>query len=221
MTKKKDEDQKVADIRRDYNREELSKAAVADDPIEQFVKWFDKALAADLLDPNAMTLSTATKDGHPSSRIVLLKGVDERGFLFYTNYSSQKGKELAENPHAALCFYWAPLERQVRVEGTVQKIDKEESRAYFQQRPRLSQVGAWASKQSSKVKSRKELEGRVKEIKQKFEGQEVPLPDFWGGYILNPLRIEFWQGRKGRMHDRICYEREDNESEWDAFRLAP
>jgi len=221
MTRKKDEDQKVADIRRDYAREELSESAVKDDPIEQFINWFNQALSADLLDPNAMTLSTATEDGKPSSRIVLLKGVDEQGFRFYTNYSSQKGREIEENPHAALCFYWAPLERQVRVKGIVQKLSKEESREYFQQRPRLSQIGAWASKQSSKVASRQELEKNVREIKQRFEDREVPLPDFWGGYILKPLRIEFWQGRKGRMHDRICYERRDNESGWKISRLSP
>ena len=221
MTRKKDEDQKVADIRRDYAREELSESAVKDDPIEQFINWFNQALSADLLDPNAMTLSTATEDGKPSSRIVLLKGVDEQGFRFYTNYSSQKGREIEENPHAALCFYWAPLERQVRVKGIVQKLSKEESREYFQQRPRLSQIGAWASKQSSKVASRQELEKNVRDIKQRFEDREVPLPDFWGGYILKPLRIEFWQGRKGRMHDRICYERRDNEIGWEISRLSP
>ncbi|NIT61430.1 MAG: pyridoxamine 5'-phosphate oxidase, partial [Aliifodinibius sp.] len=166
---------------------------VCENPIDQFTEWFEQAFAADLLDVNAMTLSTATKQGRPSSRIVLLKGVDEDGFQFYTNYGSRKGQELNENPYAALCFYWAPLERQVRIEGEVEKISRSTSENYFQQRPRESKLGAWASKQSNKVGSREELEKRFKEIKQKFEDQEIPLPDFWGGFLLRPQRIEFWQ----------------------------
>ncbi|HKK46060.1 MAG TPA: pyridoxamine 5'-phosphate oxidase [Balneolaceae bacterium] len=212
-------DRKVAGIRRDYAREELTESAVKADPIDQFKSWFEQALSADMLDPNAMTLSTATSDGIPSSRIVLLKGVDEQGFRFYSNYLSRKGKELQENPHAALCFYWPPLERQVRIEGAVRKLSREESETYFQQRPRMSQIGAWASKQSSEVDSREELEKNVEEIKQKFANDEVPLPDFWGGYIVEPSRIEFWQGRTGRMHDRICYER--NKGGWKISRLSP
>lgn len=215
----RDEDQKVADIRRDYVREELVESAVKDNPIDQFSAWFEQALSTDMLDPNAMTLATATKDGIPSSRIVLLKGVDEDGFRFYTNYSSRKGKELEANPKASLCFYWPQLERQVRIEGQVQKMSREASENYFQQRPRLSQIGAWASSQSSKVGSREDLEQNFEEIKKRFKDQEIPLPDFWGGYILKPERMEFWQGRESRMHDRICYEKSG--SVWNIFRLAP
>lgn len=218
MTEKKSS-KEVAEIRRDYAREELSESAVKDDPIDQFMEWFEQALSADLLDPNAMVLSTATSDGVPSSRVVLLKGVDEEGFRFYTNYSSRKGQELKENPNAALCFYWDHLERQVRIEGQVKRLSREESDLYFHQRPRLSQLGAWASSQSSKVESREELEDAFRKVKEKFEGKEVPLPDFWGGYILIPKYIEFWQGRRGRLHDRICYER--SAGEWERFRLAP
>lgn len=211
--------EEVAQIRRDYAREELSESAVKENPLDQFMVWFEQALSADLLDPNAMTLSTASKDGIPSSRVVLLKGVDEEGFRFYTNYTSRKGKELDENPRAALCFYWPRLERQVRIEGKVHRISRENSELYFHDRPRLSQLGAWASNQSSKVESRQELEDRFEKVKKKYEGKDVPLPDFWGGYIVSPLRIEFWQGRKGRMHDRICYEKKGKG--WKRFRLAP
>lgn len=187
--------------------------------MDQFAHWFEQALSADLLDANAMTLSTATPEGRPSSRIVLLKGIEEKGFRFYTNYTSRKGKELNENPYAALCFYWAALERQVRIEGKVERLNREDSQAYFQQRPRLSKIGAWASNQSSKVASREELETQFQKAKNKFENKDIPLPDFWGGFLLKPNRIEFWQGRKGRMHDRICYKKEAER--WDCFRLAP
>ncbi|HEX6981774.1 MAG TPA: pyridoxamine 5'-phosphate oxidase [Balneolaceae bacterium] len=209
----------VAQMRRDYAREKLTESSVEDNPINQFMVWFEQAASVDLLDPNAMTLSTVSSEGIPSSRIVLLKGVDERGFRFYTNYDSQKAQELDGNPHAALCFYWAPLERQVRIEGEVEKLSRDESEAYFGQRPRMSQLGAWASEQSSKVGSREELDKRFDEVKQRFENQEVSLPDFWGGYLLKPRKIEFWQGRKDRMHDRICYEKKDDG--WEMFRLSP
>ncbi len=210
---------KISQIRRDYDREELSESAVKDDPIEQFEVWFEFALSADLTDANAMTLSTATKEGVPSSRIVLVKGFDELGFRFYTNYKSRKAKELEENPNAALCFYWAPLERQVRIEGKVTKLSREESEAYFKERPRLSQLGAWASNQSSEVASREDLIAQFEEMKQRFENREVPTPEFWGGYILKPEAIEFWQGRKGRMHDRIRYRKKAGS--WIKSRLAP
>lgn len=211
--------QDIEQIRRDFAKEELNESTIADNPIRQFSTWFEQALSADLLDPNAMTLSTVNKEGIPSSRIVLLKGVDQQGFRFYTNYKSRKGTELAENPHAALCFYWAALERQVRIEGEVQKLSRDQSEVYFHKRPRLSQLGAWASPQSSKVASRQELESRFKKVKEQFKGEEVPLPDFWGGYCLIPDRIEFWQGRRGRLHDRICYKRKNND--WEVFRLSP
>lgn len=213
------EKERVAKIRRDYTQQALVESAIKESPIDQFKIWFEQALSADLLDPNAMTLATATKDGAPSSRIVLLKGVDEDGFRFYTNYSSRKGKELEENPQAALCFYWPSLERQVRIEGRVEKLSRTESADYFHQRPRLSQLGAWASHQSHKVDSREELEASFNKIKERFEGQEVPPPDFWGGYLLKPVRVEFWQGRSGRLHDRICYEKQGDT--WNIIRLSP
>ncbi|MDZ7657832.1 pyridoxamine 5'-phosphate oxidase [Fodinibius sp.] len=210
---------RISELRREYSQQALAESEVCEDPIDQFMEWFRQAYSADLLDVNAMTLSTATKQGKPSSRIVLLKGVDEAGFRFYTNYGSRKGQELNENPHAALCFYWAPLERQVRIEGEVERVSRSMSEDYFKQRPRESKLGAWASEQSTKVSSRKELENRFQEIKEQFENQEVPLPDFWGGFLLRPQRIEFWQGRESRMHDRLCYEKLG--TDWDIFRLAP
>lgn len=209
----------IAQIRRDYSLEKLSESSVDDDPVKQFEAWFEKAIEADITDANAMTLSSASKEGQPSSRIVLLKGVDEKGFRFYTNYASRKAKELAVNPHASLCFYWAPHERQVRIEGKVERLSRQDSAEYFRQRPRLSQLGAWASNQSNRVSSRKELESQFKEIKERFAGKDVPLPDFWGGYLLKPERIEFWQGREGRLHDRICYKKKAEG--WETFRLAP
>lgn len=211
--------EKIAQIRRDYAREELNESTIEDHPIDQFMIWFEQAMSADLLDANAMTLSTATKEGKPSSRIVLLKGVDEQGFRFYTNYASRKGKELKENPSAALCFFWSILERQVRVEGKVQKLSREESELYFHRRPRLSQIGAWASRQSTEVQSRDELEEKFNDISQRYKNREIPLPDFWGGYLVKPRRVEFWQGRKGRMHDRICYKKAENT--WKKTRLSP
>lgn len=219
MADEKDQSKSVAEIRRDYTQKALVESEVCENPIDQFMEWFEQALSTDMVDPNAMTLATATKEGIPSSRIVLLKGVDKKGFRFYTNYKSRKARELEENPQAALCFYWPPLERQVRIEGDVKKLSHQDSEAYFQQRPRLSQLGAWASNQSSELESRGELETKFEEIKKRFENKEVPLPDFWGGYLLQPTRIEFWQGRKSRMHDRICYKK--GGQGWKIVRLAP
>lgn len=219
MADDQNQSKKVAEIRRDYTRKVLVESEVCANPTDQFMEWFEQALSTDLTDPNAMTLATATKQGVPSSRIVLLKGVDKEGFRFYTNYNSRKAKELEENPKASLCFYWPNLERQVRIEGDVKKISRDDSEAYFQQRPRLSQMGAWASNQSSEIESREELEAIFEKIKKRFENEEVPLPDFWGGYLLRPTRVEFWQGRKSRMHDRLCYKKEGQD--WKIVRLAP
>lgn len=209
----------VAKIRRDYNKASLTESDVDENPIDQFMEWFEKALNTNMLDPNAMTLSTASKQGIPSSRTVLLKGVDEKGFRFYTNYKSRKSKELQENHRAALCFYWPVHERQIRIQGNVQRLSRAESEAYFHQRPRQSQLGAWASEQSAKISSRKELISAFKKMEKRFKGKDIPLPEFWGGFLVKPFRIEFWQGREGRMHDRICYEKK-NEG-WIISRLAP
>lgn len=219
MAEEKNQSRKVADIRRDYVQKELVESDVCENPIDQFMEWFEQALSADLTDPTAMTLATATKEGVPSSRIVLLKGVDKDGFRFYTNYNSRKARELDKNPYASLCFYWPSLERQVRIEGQTKKLSRTDSKAYFQQRPRLSKIGAWASNQSSEINSREELEAAFQEMKKRFEAEDVPAPDFWGGYILQPTLIEFWQGRKSRMHDRICYKKEGQN--WNIIRLAP
>ena len=197
----------------------LNERDVSPDPIEQFQRWFDKSSSLGLPLANAFILATATRDGQPGARTLLLKDVDENGFVFYTNYNSRKGGELAENPRAAMVFHWAELFRQVRVEGRVEKTSEEESNAYFQSRPRGSRIGAWASKQSSVLERREDLEAQVREIQRKYRGQEVPLPPFWGGYLLVPSRIEFWQGRPSRLHDRICYERETGG--WKMSRLSP
>jgi pyridoxamine 5'-phosphate oxidase len=195
----------LSDLRKEYIRAGLDESDADPDPIEQFRKWFDEALAADLHEPNAMTLATATPDGKPSARIVLLKGFDARGFVFYTNYEGRKGRELAENPRAALVFYWGELERQVRVEGHVWRVLEEESDAYYASRPRGSRLGAWASAQSRSVERRELVEERLRELEREYTGREVPRPPFWGGYRVEPEEIEFWQGRENRLHDRLVY----------------
>jgi pyridoxamine 5'-phosphate oxidase len=190
-------------------------------PIVQFENWFQQALAADLREPNAMTLATATPEGKPSARIVLLKEVSESGFVFYTNYMSRKGRDLEANPWAALIFYWADLERQVRIEGGVLRVPRSQSETYFQSRPKGSRLGAWASHQSQPVESRAQLEIRLKDLEARYTGRDsVPVPEFWGGYLVRPEVIEFWQGRPSRLHDRIEYRRK-GESDWLIQRLSP
>jgi len=197
----------------------LPDAAADQDPLALFHRWFAAARQSGLLLPEAMCLATATPDGKPSARMMLLKGADQRGFVFFTNYESRKGDELAANARAALVLHWAILERQVRVEGLVQRLGSEESFAYFRTRPRGSRIGAWASQQSRPLGARAELEARVRETAQRFPGDAVPLPPFWGGFRLIPERIEFWQGRLDRLHDRLVFERASGG--WTAARLYP
>ncbi len=213
----------VADLqklRKEYTQAGLHESDAASDPIEQFRKWFGEALAANLHEPNAMTLATATPDGRPAARVVLLKGYDERGFVFYTNRESRKGRELEGNPYCALVFYWGELERQVRIEGRAFRIPGEDSDAYYGSRPRGSQLGAWVSEQSRPVGDRGILEKRLWELEAKNEGYEIPRPSFWGGYRVEPEAIEFWQGRENRLHDRLLYRRSDGEG-WRIERLQP
>jgi pyridoxamine 5'-phosphate oxidase len=213
-------DRSVADLRREYTCAGLREADAYSDPIEQFRGWFDQALGADLYEPNAMTLATATPDGRPSARIVLLKGFDELGFVFYTNYESRKGEQLEDNPRAALVFHWNELERQVRVEGTVSRVSKEESDAYYAGRPRGSRLGAWASEQSRVSEDRGIFERRLEELEVEYRGREIPRPPYWGGYRVEPGVVEFWQGREDRLHDRLLYHREGGGG-WSIERLQP
>jgi pyridoxamine 5'-phosphate oxidase len=206
-------------FRRDYTRGELLESQALPDPVEQFRLWFADAAGAGVAEPNAMTLATATCDGVPSARVVLLKGFDARGFVFYTNYTSRKARELDANPAASLCFFWQPLERQVRISGRVERVTQEESAAYFHARPTEAQIGAWASKQSRVIVGRDELERRNAELTAKFAGEVIPLPDFWGGYRVVPSEIEFWQGRPSRLHDRLLYVRDAEQ--WGIRRLSP
>ena len=211
----------VEDMRANYTKGSLDESNAGDDPLRLFQRWFDKAVAAKLLEPNALTLSTVdAATMQPSSRVVLLKGFDESGFTFYTNYAGRKARELAATPKAAMNFLWLPLERQVRIEGTISKVGAAETEAYFRSRPRASQIGAWASRQSAVVGSAAELSDREAELDRRFEGRDVPLPDFWGGYRLRPTMIEFWQGKQSRLHDRIAFRAADAGA-WTRERLAP
>jgi len=209
----------IADLRREYAHARLDESEVDPDPLAQFRKWFDDARRAKLLEPNAMTLATAAPDGAPSARIVLLKAADEFGFAFYTDYRSQKARELEHNPRAALVFYWGELERQVRISGTVSRVGREESEAYFRTRPRGSRLGAWASEQSAVLSGRAALEARIRELAARHPDDDVPLPPHWGGYRVRPAAIEFWQGRENRLHDRVRYVREGDR--WRIERLSP
>ncbi|MEO0470858.1 MAG: pyridoxamine 5'-phosphate oxidase [Bacteroidota bacterium] len=209
----------VSDIRVDYLQGSLERADLQDDPILQFEQWFQAAVKAEVNEPNAMSLGTV-KNGQPSIRIVLLKGFDERGFVFYTNYNSRKGQEIAANTKAALTFFWPELERQIRIEGEFAKVSVEESDAYYNQRGKGSRIGAWASPQSEVIDGREALEEKVAELSQQYaETDEVPRPTHWGGYRVKPHYIEFWQGRKSRLHDRFAYRKSGNA--WTIDRLAP
>jgi len=214
------EQQNLENLREDYTASTLSENGTKADPMKQFEAWFDEAQKANVPEPNAMTLATATQDGRPSARIVLLKGVYNDGFVFYTNYLSRKGKEIAKNPVAALTFFWPSLERQVRIEGTIEKITKEQSERYFHSRPKESQIGAMASPQSQEIDGRDGLEKKWDELATEYADKEVPKPSYWGGYIVKPRLVEFWQGRTSRLHDRILYKKIDNKN-WKKVRLAP
>ncbi len=233
----------IADLRREYNLTGLRRRDLAADPIAQFQRWFDQAMGArasgrirkfliklykklllasgaELLDLTAMTLATADKQGRPSARVVLLKGVDQRGFIFFTNYESRKGQELAENPHAALVLYWPEQEREVCIAGEISPLPPAESDAYFRSRPHGSRLAAWASKQSTDVKDRAALEERWRQLEAQYTNKEIPRPPFWGGYLLSPARMEFWQGRPNRLHDRFRYTRQPDKT-WLIERLSP
>ena len=206
-------------IRRDFADQPLDETSVAKNPFKQFEKWFEEAVNAQILDPYAMSLATVSYDEQPSVRIVYLRGISEEGFKFYTNYSSQKGKDLLENKKVGLNFFWGELERQIRIEGEVEKLSKKESDVYFAGRPRESQIGAWASAQSSSIKNRKELEDKVQYYTTHYKGMDVPRPENWGGYLVKPNKIEFWQGRPNRLHDRLVFSK--NERAWELNRIAP
>ncbi len=209
----------ISSLRRNYSLQRLDESTVEVNPFQQFSKWMEEALKSDLLDPTGMALGTANKDGIPAVRMVLLKGFNENGFVFFTNYESHKGSDLINNPNASILFFWKELERQIRITGTIEKISRQESEEYFHTRPLESQLSAWASRQSSPISSRKFLENEFEELKLKYEHKQIPLPPFWGGFRLIPNYFEFWQGRENRLHDRISY-RIKNDF-WEIVRLSP
>jgi len=210
----------LASIRTEYTKATLDQHTIAPNPLDQFDAWFNEAVTAQVNEPTAMNLATVNVHGRPSSRVVLLKGIENGKFVFYTNYQSSKGHDLDQNPACALTFFWPELERQVRIEGITQRIDQKRSEEYFHSRPRGSQIGAWASPQSNPISGREILEERVKQLEERFKGQEVvPKPQQWGGYEVDALMLEFWQGRPSRLHDRILYAKTDNV--WKVNRLAP
>lgn len=209
----------LSELRREYALQELSEDSVAADPFVQFANWFNEYLSSGPIEPSAVLVSTVGDDGSPSSRVVLLKGFDPSGFVFFTNYESKKGRDLSSRPSVALHFFWPELERQVAIAGRAERISREESETYFASRPFESRLGAWASKQSEQLSSRKELEDRLEEIRGRFSDGEIPCPPFWGGFRVVPTRFEFWQGRPSRLHDRICYEMDNGD--WRIIRLYP
>ncbi len=213
-------DKSIADLRKDYTLKNLNEEEIDQNPFIQFKIWFNQSVAAQLPEPNAMTLATCTPDGKPSARMVLLKDIDELGFVLFTNYKSQKGQEISVNPQAALVFWWAELERQVRIVGTVEKISSAQSDSYFEVRPPFSRLGAWASNQSQVIANRDVLEAQLIEFQRQYENQEVPRPPHWGGFRVIPQEIEFWQGRSSRLHDRLRYTLVDN-GNWKIERLSP
>lgn len=212
------ENNELKNLRLSYERDQLLESNVSKDPFNQFKIWFDLVVKAEVIEPNAMTIATSTKNGIPSARMVLLKGFDETGFTFFTNYESRKGKELLDNPLASLLFWWREFERQVRIEGTIEKISRKDSEEYFNVRPLKSRYGALSSNQSEIVKNREVLEKRFSDLEKQF-GENPPTPENWGGYKLLPNKFEFWQGRRDRLHDRICYEKVNND--WKIYRLQP
>ncbi len=206
-------------LRYDFKKNSLDESTAKKNPYDEFELWMNEAIKKKLHEPNAMVLSTATKKGIPSSRVVLLRGIDKKGFVFYTNYTSKKGKDIAENPNAALLFYWAQIEKQVRVTGVISKISEKKSTDYFNSRPRSGQLGAWVSRQSTVIANRNILAAKYLELEQKLTGQKIERPEYWGGYVLKPASFEFWQGRESRLHDRLLYSK--IKSGWMMERLSP
>jgi len=214
-------DQSISDLRKDYQKDSLTRAELLSDPMQQFQSWLDTAIKAKVLEPTAMNLATSSAEGVISSRMVLLKDLDPRGFSFFTNYESRKASDLAEHGHAALCFWWGALERQVRIEGVIEKVSAQDSDDYYSRRPRGSRIGAIASRQSTELSSHAELEQQVKEVEKQYaQGEEIQRPEYWGGYRLLPESLEFWQGRPSRLHDRFCYQKSED-GQWQVRRLAP
>ena len=216
----KDLKEYINHLRYDFSKQTLDESEVNTNPIIQFESWFKEAVEAQVLSPNAMVVSTASKDAVPTARVLLLRNFDEKGFVFYTNHNSKKGNQIDHNPHVALTFFWPELERQIRIEGTVDKQTDEESDEYFVVRPEGSKLGAWASQQSSVVESRAVMDAKFKEMQNHFRGREIPRPAFWGGYLVKPTMFEFWQGRPNRFHDRIAYVQDENRN-WEIERLSP
>lgn len=211
----------IAALRQNYSKESLDDSDVDASPMAQFQKWFEQAVSSEIPEPNAMTLATAGHNRQPHARVVLLKGIDERGFIFYSNYESRKGLDIAANDKVSLCFNWLELERQVTIDGVARKVPEEESVEYFNSRPYESRIGALTSHQSSVISGRAELESVFRQLKEEYEGKPVPKPDYWGGYVVKPSRIEFWQGRPGRLHDRIEYTQTSEDAAWVIRRLSP